>query len=197
MFSTLLTLLWQKKKKKERERAISHPINTCAWVRRLYVTTLTRLPIKCTALQHWQDGKKRREKQCLFSYRSPWLGMLSRLWTGLVPLLNWGWLTQPGRVPLVDPFKDLLSPTFWLGPESCVASRPQGIWRQGSASLDLSWCWGSQLKPRSWECSLLTLAPKHPQQCTAVLGRFARAGCLCDASGGKITETQETRVLSG
>ena len=44
-----------------------------------------------------------------------------------VPLLNWGWLTQPGRVPLVDPFKDLLSPPFWLGPESCVASRPQGI----------------------------------------------------------------------
>ena len=32
-----------------------------------------------------------------------------------VPLLNWGWLTQPGRVPLVDPFKDLLSPPFWLG----------------------------------------------------------------------------------
>lgn len=86
-----------------------------------------------------------------------------------VPLLNWGWLTQPGRVPLVDPFKDLLSPPFWLGPESCVASRPQGIWRQGSASLDLSWGWGSQLKPRSWEGSLLAPAPKHPQQCTAVL----------------------------
>ena len=25
-----------------------------------------------------------------------------------VPLLNWGWLTQPGRVPSVDPFKGLL-----------------------------------------------------------------------------------------
>ena len=30
-------------------------------------------------------------------------------------------------VPLPSPFKGLLSPMFWLGPESRVASRPQGI----------------------------------------------------------------------
>ena len=155
--------------------------------------TIPRLQIECTALQHWQDGKKSREKQCLLSYlRPPWLGMLSRPWSlDRLESHCWtghGW--QSGGVPLVDPFKGLVSPTFWLGPESHVASRPQGIWRQGSASLDLSWGWGSQLKPHSWGCSLLALAPKHPQQCTEVLGRFARAGCLCDALGGKITEMQ-------
>ena len=108
---------------------------------------------------------KRGGKLCLLSYlRPPWLGLLSRpLEPGQasVPLVNRGWLTQPGRVPLVDPFKGLLSPMFWLGPGYRVVPRPQGIWRQGSASLDLSWRWGSQLKPRSWECSLLALAPKH------------------------------------
>lgn len=94
-----------------------------------------------------------------------------------VSLLHWGWLTEPGRVPLGWPFKGLHSPIFWMGPESCVASRPQGIWRQGSAGprplLGLGsqlkpsfprvhWPllgWGSQLKPCSWGCSLLALTP--------------------------------------
>lgn len=44
-----------------------------------------------------------------------------------VSLLHSGWLTEPGREPLVDPFKGLLSPMFWLGLESHVASRPRGI----------------------------------------------------------------------
>ena len=127
-------------------------------------TKTTRLQIECTARQHRQDGKK--ERKAVPTLLSPtsltWDAIMSlepgQAW---VSLLHWGWLTEPGRVPLVDPLKGLLSPMFWLGPESSVVSRPQGIWRQGSASLDLSWCWGSQLKPHSWECSLLALGPKH------------------------------------
>ena len=144
------------------------------------LTTVPRLQIECTALQHWQDGERRREKQCLLSYLCPpWLGMISlepgRAW---VSLLNWGWLTQSGRVPLVDPFKGLLSPTFWLAPESHVASRPQGIWRQGSASIHFWWAC-SQFRAHSWECSLL-----DPYATSAVdreTEKDVRTGCLCDA----------------
>ena len=165
MFRTPVILIWQKKKKKKKKKSDIPPHK---YVCLSQEAVRGQKPRDCkSSVLHGSIDKmvKRRGKLCPLSYlRPPWLGMLSRsLEPGQasVPLGNRGWLTQPGRVPLVDPLKGLLSPMFWLGPESRVVSRPQGIWRQGSASLDLSWCWGSQLKPHSWECSLLALAPKH------------------------------------
>ena len=146
--------------------------------------------VYCTAAStRWYEKERKAVPTLLSPTSLTWDAIMSlepgQAW---VPLLNWGgWHSLVG-CPWLTLL--ILFPKFWLGPESRVASRPQGIWRQGSASLNLLWCWGSQLKPCSWECSLLALEPKHPQQRTVVLERLARAGCLCDASGGKITETQ-------
>ena len=81
-----------------------------------------------------------------------------------------------------------------MGSELWVASRPQGICRQGSESLVFSWCWGSQLKARSWQCSLL--APKHPQQCAVNLEGMSLDG-LCDALEEKDLTLKVFRVYSG
>ena len=85
-------------------------------------------------------------------------------WAGLGPTLRLGVVDTawPGALCWTL-LKCLPSLTFWLGSGLRMASRPQGICRQGSASLVFSWCWGSQLKAPSWQCSFL--APKHPQQC--------------------------------
>ena len=76
-------------------------------------------------------------------------------------------------------FKSLLSSTFWLGPESHVALRPQGIWRQGSASIHFSWCACSQFRVHSWECSLL--GPYATSAVYCETEKDVRTGCLCDA----------------
>ena len=67
MFSTLLILLWQKKKKRE----IPHPINSVPESGGCMLTTIARPQIECTAPQHQQDGKKRRKAvPTLFSLTS-------------------------------------------------------------------------------------------------------------------------------
>ena len=81
----------------------------------------------------------------------------------------------------------------WLGQESCMLSRPQGISRQNSANFNLSWCWGSQLKPPSWECSLL--APKHPQLCSVDPEGISLDGLFARCFGGNSSETQAISCL--
>ena len=87
------------------------------------LTATTRLQIQCTALQHQQDSRKRRESS-VFSLISglPGLGCyhVPGAWTGLGPTAKLEVTDTPGRVPLVGDFKGLLSATFWLGPESCI-----------------------------------------------------------------------------
>ena len=82
---------------------------------------------------------------------------------------------------------------MWLGQESCMLSRPQGISRQNSANFNLSWCWGSQLKPPSWECSLL--APKHPQLCSVDPEGISLDGLFARCFGGNSSETQALSCL--
>ena len=64
----------------------------------------------------------------------------------------------------------------------------------GSASLALSWCWDSQLKAHSWQCSLL--APEHPQQCAVDPEGMSLDG-LCDALEEKDLTLKVFRVYSG
>ena len=190
MFRTLLILLWQKK----REREIPPHKYVCLSQEavRWHHKTANQVYRTAASTRWWE--KERKAAPIFFSPTSLTWDAITSLEPGQawVPLLNWGWRTQPGRVPLFGPSQGLLSPTFWLGPESHVASRPQGIWKQGSASLNLSWCWGSQLKPCCSECSLLA-----PSAVYCGPGKMSQGGLFVWCFRGKITETQETQVLSG
>ena len=116
-------------------------------------------------------SKERRENQCqLYCFQPPSFGLLWHL-RSLPRLESQGWTgvgsRQPGRVPFIEPLFRYYY-YFWipfclsqLGPESRVGSKPGGSWRQQSPSLHICCCWDSQLKPLSWEHSLL--APKYPQ----------------------------------
>ena len=105
-------------------------------------------------------------------------------WLGLSPKagLRWGPKSLAG-CPSLSPYY------FWmplkittvclsqLGPESQVGSKPGGSWQQQWPSLHIPCCWGSQLKPLSWERSLL--APKYPQLgAVAVVGVSLVVGCV-------------------
>ena len=79
------------------------------------------------------------------------------------PLRLWGWLTQPGTVPFVEPYWNVYCLLHSGWDQGCV-------WHQGLKHLQASlskpspcMMLGFQLKARSWQCSLL--AAKHPQQC--------------------------------
>ena len=153
MLSTLLELLWQRLKKKKK---IPH-----------------RYIILSQAAVHWQQSqhckstilqssvgkrlKKRKGVPALLSTSLTWdaIPSLEAEQAG-VPFPDWGGVDTAWHSALCwTIFKGPLSATFWLGPESHMVWRPPGIWRQDSASLNLSWRWGSQLKPLSWEGCLL------------------------------------------
>ena len=95
------------------------------------LTATTRLQIQCTALQHQQDSRKRRESS-VFSLISglPGLGCyhVPGAWTGLGPTAKLEVTDTPGRVPLVGDFKGLLTVCYVLaGTRVLHPSRPQGF----------------------------------------------------------------------
>lgn len=195
MFRTLLIFIWQKKLKRD--------IPPHKYVCLSQEAVRWQKPRDCKsrvlARQHRQDGKKGKGKLCLLSYlRPPWLGMLSRPWslTGFVPLVNRGWLTQPGRCPWSNLFVRSTVSYVLAGTRVPCGTKAQGIWRQGSASLDLLLARGSQLSlvPESAASYTSTSAP---QQCTVVLERLARAGCLCDALGERLLRLKPFQVSLG
>ena len=137
-------------------------------------------------------SKEGRENQCQFyCFQPPSFGLL---WhpRSLTRLESQGWTEvgskQPGRVPFIEPLFSYYY-FFWmplkittvclsqLRPESQVGSKPGGSWQQQWPSLHIPCCWGSQLKPLSWERSLL--APKYPQLgAVAVVGVSLVVGCV-------------------
>ena len=123
------------------------------------LTTVTTLQINYSATKHRQEVEaQERNGVPALSSASLTLDAIPSLEAEQagVPLPDWGEVDTAWHGALCwTIFKGPLSAMFWLGPESYMAWRPLGIWRQDSANLDLSWHWGSQLKPPSWEGSLL------------------------------------------
>ena len=96
------------------------------------------------------------------------------------------------------PLKSVLSGLIWQGPQSPghtidgVLTLLASMTLEKSASFHIFWCWGPQLKPPSWECSLLGLLS------TACGSGWEQPGAGGgEASGGRSSETQALSVCSG
>ena len=119
---------------KKKKKSLAHPITTCAWGRRLCADRSHKTASRVSCPEAASPRRREEGRAGPAPLAPPCLtwGAISSLepWA---PLLSWGWPTQPRRVRSADPFKGLLSPRFWLGPESRVASGLEGS--EGKAQL--------------------------------------------------------------
>ena len=134
------------------------------WIKSLYTDNKHKIANQIQTNKHSIRMRlKKRKKQCLFhSLRFPCLGLLSIPWT-LTRLQSHDWAgeesaVRPGALNGA-PLKPVLSALPWLGPYNLVHAMV--AWTSGREDpgkvtlLQVRWCWGPQLKPLFWECSLL------------------------------------------